>query len=124
MASLFPISILGLMVNIGTLFAFLIVCVSIVFLRYHHPELPRAFRTPWVPFVPAAGAVIIVLQMVALPGDTWIRFLIWNAIGLIVYFGYSRSRSRLGKAELSEIAAVVTGRSSSEEAVSPPEPGL
>ncbi len=108
MAGLFPISILGLMVNIGTLFAFLIVCISILFLRYHHPELKPAFRTPWVPFVPILGAVVIVMQMLALPGDTWIRFLVWNIIGLAVYFGYSRHHSRLRTAE----QGIVAGRRS------------
>jgi APA family basic amino acid/polyamine antiporter len=94
-AGLLPINILGELVSIGTLLAFLIVCVGVLFLRYRHPEIPRAFRTPWVPFVPIAGALITLLQMMFLPGDTWLRLILWMAVGLVLYWTYGRQHSRL-----------------------------
>jgi APA family basic amino acid/polyamine antiporter len=92
---LLPLSLLGELVSIGTLFAFVIVCVAIIILRRRRPELPRPFRTPWVPLVPALGAGVCLLQMYALPGDTWLRLIIWMAIGVAIYFGYSRRHSKL-----------------------------
>ncbi len=94
-SGLFPINILGELVSIGTLLAFVIVCVGVLVLRYRHPEIPRVFRTPWVPFVPIAGALVTMLQMVFLPFDTWIRLFVWMAIGIVIYFFYSRRHSRL-----------------------------
>jgi len=94
-SGIFPINILGELVSIGTLLAFVIVCVGVLVLRYSHPEYPRVFRTPWVPFVPVAGAVVTLLQMVFLPFDTWMRLIIWMAIGMVIYFFYSRKHSRL-----------------------------
>jgi len=94
-SGLFPINILGELVSIGTLLAFVIVCVGVLVLRYRHPEIPRVFRTPWVPFVPIAGAFVTLLQMVFLPVDTWIRLFVWMAIGMVIYFFYSRKHSRL-----------------------------
>ncbi len=92
---LLPLSLLGELVSIGTLFAFVIVCIGIIVLRYRHPELPRPFRTPLVPLIPVLGAAICGLQMTSLPPDTWWRLIIWMAIGFVIYFGYSRSRSKL-----------------------------
>ena len=92
-----PLSILGEMVSIGTLFAFVIVCISIIVLRKTRPDAPRPFRTPWVPLVPILGAGICLLQMYALPADTWWRLAIWMAIGIAIYFGYSRHHSKLNK---------------------------
>jgi Amino acid transporters len=94
-SGLFPINILGELVSIGTLLAFVIVCIGVLVLRYRHPEIPRVFRTPWVPFVPIAGALVTMLQMVFLPLDTWIRLFVWMAIGIVIYFFYSRKHSRL-----------------------------
>ena len=94
-AGLFPIGLLGELVSIGTLLAFVIVCVGVVALRVRRPELPRAFRTPWVPFVPALGAIIALLQMAALPLDTILRLIIWMAIGFAVYFLYGRRHSKI-----------------------------
>jgi len=94
-AGLLPLSVLGQLVSIGTLFAFVIVCVGIAVLRRLRPEAPRPFRAPFVPLVPILGAGICLVQMVSLPGDTWLRLVIWMAIGLVIYFGYGRSHSRL-----------------------------
>jgi basic amino acid/polyamine antiporter, APA family len=94
-SGIFPINILGELVSIGTLLAFVIVCIGVLVLRYRQPDLPRVFRTPWVPFVPIAGALVTMLQMVFLPFDTWIRLLVWMAIGIVIYFFYSRKHSRL-----------------------------
>ena len=94
-SGLFPINILGELVSIGTLLAFVIVCLGVLVLRYRNPEIPRVFRTPWVPFVPIAGALVTLLQMVFLPFDTWMRLFVWMAIGIVIYFFYSRKHSRL-----------------------------
>jgi APA family basic amino acid/polyamine antiporter len=94
-AGVLPINILGELVSIGTLLAFVIVCVSVIVLRKTNPDLHRPFKTPWVPFIPAAGAIICLVQMAALPGDTWMRLISWMAIGLLIYFFYSKKRSKL-----------------------------
>jgi basic amino acid/polyamine antiporter, APA family len=94
-AGLLPLSILGQLVSIGTLFAFVIVCIGIPVLRMTRPDVPRPFRTPWVPLVPIVGAGICLLQMASLPSGTWLRLLIWMAIGLTVYFSYGRRHSKL-----------------------------
>jgi APA family basic amino acid/polyamine antiporter len=94
-AGLAPLGLLGELVSIGTLLAFVIVCLSIIVLRRSHPDQPRAFKTPFVPVVPLLGAGICFWQMSSLPGDTWLRLLIWMALGLAIYFGYSRHHSKL-----------------------------
>lgn len=97
LAGVLPISLLGELVSIGTLLAFAIVCVGIIVLRKTRPELPRPFRTPWVPFLPALGALICLVQMFSLPLDTWLRLIGWFAIGMIIYFTYSIKKSKLIK---------------------------
>jgi APA family basic amino acid/polyamine antiporter len=94
-AGIFPIHLLGELVSIGTLLAFVIVCIGVWVLRVRHPEYPRAFKTPWVPLVPILGAALSLLQMASLPLGTWIRLFAWMAIGLVIYFTYSRRHSRL-----------------------------
>jgi basic amino acid/polyamine antiporter, APA family len=81
--------------NIGTLFAFILVCLGILILRKRDPDRPRAFKTPWVPFVPVAGIISCFYLMMGLPWVTWIRFALWLALGLVVYFSYGYKRSRL-----------------------------
>ena len=92
------IEVLGQLVNIGTLLAFVLVCIGIIVLRRTAPEVARPFRTPWVPFVPLAGAVICLAQMVGLPLATWIRLFAWLAVGMAVYFSYSRRHSLAAQA--------------------------
>jgi APA family basic amino acid/polyamine antiporter len=97
LAGILPISILGEMVSIGTLLAFAIVCISIIVLRKTSPELKRPFRTPLVPWIPALGAIVCLAQMLALPWDTWLRLIIWMAIGFFIYFTYGRYHSKIAK---------------------------
>ena len=93
---------LGDMVSIGTLFAFALVSIGVLVLRHTRPELPRAFRTPAAPVVATLSVLLCGYLMLNLVGETWLRFVIWMAIGLVVYFGYSRSHSRLGRDLASE----------------------
>jgi APA family basic amino acid/polyamine antiporter len=95
-AALIPIGVLGELVSIGTLLAFIIVCAGVWVLRRKRPDLKRPFRTPWVPLVPILGILISFLLMAALPLDTWIRLFIWLVIGLVIYFFYGRYHSRVG----------------------------
>jgi len=94
-AGLLPINILSELVSIGTLLAFVIVCIGIIVLRVKRPDLPRPFKTPWVPWVPLAGVIICAAQMIALPIETWERLIIWMLIGFVIYFSYSFKRSKL-----------------------------
>ncbi len=94
---LLPLSLLGEPVSIGTLLAFVIVCAAIIVLRVKQPDLPRPFKTPLVPLVPILGILICGAQMAGLPRDTWIRLLVWMAIGIVIYFAYSRHHSKLNK---------------------------
>ena len=96
-AGLVPIGILGELVSIGTLLAFVIVCAGVIMLRRRDPDRPRPFKTPMVPFVPALGAIISLYMMVSLPLDTWIRLVVWLAIGMVIYFAYSRHHSKVQK---------------------------
>ena len=92
---LLPLQLLGQLVNIGTLLAFVLVCAGVLILRKKRPDLDRPFKTPWVPFVPIMGVVCCLGLMATLPGDTWIRLIVWLLIGFTIYFGYSRHHSRL-----------------------------
>ena len=94
-ASVIPIGILGELVSIGTLLAFVIVCAGVWVLRRTDPDLPRPFKAPLVPFVPIMGMLISLLMMAGLPGDTWLRLIIWLIIGMVIYFTYGRYHSRV-----------------------------
>jgi len=96
-AGFVPGNVVGEMCSIGTLLAFTMVCVAVIVLRKTRPDMPRQFRTPWVPFVPIAGALSCLLLMASLPLDTWLRLIGWLALGMVVYFGYSRKRSKLAR---------------------------
>ncbi len=89
------INILGELVSIGTLMAFVIVSVGIIFLRYQQPKLERPFRVPFVPVVPALSALVSLGLMASLPGATWLRLIVWMAIGMLIYFGYGFRHSFL-----------------------------
>ena len=94
-----PISKLGHMTSIGTLLAFVIVCAGVLVMRRTRPDLPRPFRTPLVPLVPILGIVVCLAMMASLDYETWVRLFVWLAIGMAVYFGYSRFHSHLNKTE-------------------------
>jgi len=94
-AAALPIDILGELVSIGTLLAFVIVSAGVWILRKRRPDMPRAFKTPWVPFVPIMGIVVSGLLMLSLPFDTWLRLIVWLIIGLGIYFGYGRYHSKV-----------------------------
>jgi APA family basic amino acid/polyamine antiporter len=98
-SGLFPIDLLGELVSIGTLLAFVIVSAGIWVLRRRSPELVRPFRTPLVPLVPILSIVICGLMMYWLPRDTWLRLIIWMAVGIAIYFLYGRHHSRVAKSD-------------------------
>jgi APA family basic amino acid/polyamine antiporter len=93
--SVTPIDDIGKMVNIGTLLAFVIVCIAIMVLRRTEPDKPRPFRTPWVPFVPVMGILFNGYMMIKLGWLNWARLIVWLAIGLVVYFTYSVKHSKV-----------------------------
>jgi APA family basic amino acid/polyamine antiporter len=93
--ALIPLNVLAELVNIGTLTAFIMVSAAVLVLRATHPQLPRAFRCPGVPVVPILAIISCLFLMIHLQWITWIAFVIWLAIGLVIYFGYSRSHSKL-----------------------------
>jgi APA family basic amino acid/polyamine antiporter len=98
-AALLPIGILGELVSIGTLLAFVFVCGGILYLRYHDPEAHRPFKTPFFPYVPILGILVCGYLMTGLPFGTWVRLGSWMAVGLLLYATYGRFHSRRGKAE-------------------------
>jgi APA family basic amino acid/polyamine antiporter len=94
-AGIFPIGLLGELVSIGTLLAFVIVCGGVLVLRYKQPNINRPFKTPLFPLVPILGILSSLALMYFLPIDTWIRLIVWMALGVIIYFGYSRKHSKV-----------------------------
>jgi APA family basic amino acid/polyamine antiporter len=94
LAGLVPLGTLAELVNIGTLFAFVLVSIGVIILRRTRPDLPRPFRVPLVPVIPVVSALACVYLMLNLPGETWARFGIWMVIGVALYFAYGRSHSR------------------------------
>jgi APA family basic amino acid/polyamine antiporter len=94
-----PLTSLAKLVNIGTLFAFVLVAAGVLVIRYTHPNLPRAFRTPLMPVLPVVSMLASLYLMLNLPAATWLRFLIWMAIGFVVYFLYGRRHSRLRQSD-------------------------
>jgi APA family basic amino acid/polyamine antiporter len=97
-AALFPIGFLGELVSIGALLAFTMVCAGVIVMRYTKPDVVRPFRVPFVPWIPALGIILSMVQMLSLPHETWIRLISWMAIGFVIYFGYSHKNSRLHNA--------------------------
>jgi len=92
-AGILDIGTLGDLTNIGTLFAFIVVSVGVIILRRTQPDRPRSFRVPWVPVVPAISIVCCLVLMLSLPLETWIRFVAWLAIGLVIFFLYGHKRA-------------------------------
>ncbi|HEX5234761.1 MAG TPA: amino acid permease [Silvibacterium sp.] len=98
LAAFFPIGLLGELVSLGTLLAFTIVCLGVWIMRVKQPQVPRPFRTPWVPLVPICGMIVSVALMVSLDAPAWIGFGSWLILGLIIYFTYSRKHSKVQRA--------------------------
>ncbi|MFB0619190.1 amino acid permease [Streptomyces sp. AGS-58] len=94
-AGFLPIAEVAELTNIGILLAFVVVCAAVIVLRYRRPELPRAFRTPWMPFLPALGILFSIWLVTRLQWQTWVRFVVWFVIGCAIYFGYSYRHSAL-----------------------------
>ncbi len=94
-AGLFPLDEVAKLVNIGVLSAFIVICASVMLLRIRKPDLPRSFRTPWVPLIPLVGIAFSIWLLTELAAITWMVFLIWVSIGLLVYFGYGIRHSKL-----------------------------
>ena len=97
-AGLLPLGTLSQLVSIGSYLAFTLVCIGVIILRRTRPDLPRPFRVPGVPWVPLLGALVCLSQMASLPWSTWERLFVWLALGLAIYFPYSRRRAREKKA--------------------------
>jgi len=95
-AAFVPARVVGEMTSIGTLFAFILVCIGVWVMRKKMPELPRAFKTPMVPLIPILGIAVCLFMMVFLPMDTWIRLLVWMLIGMDIYLVYGAKNSHLG----------------------------
>ena len=96
-SGLFDIGTLADLSNIGTLFAFVLVSVGVIVLRWREPDRHRGFRVPFGPIIPALSVIFCFLLMAGLPIITWMRFLVWLVIGLAIYFLYSRHRSEFAK---------------------------
>jgi APA family basic amino acid/polyamine antiporter len=94
-AAFAPITIVGEMTSIGTLFAFVLVSIGIIIMRKTHPELPRPFKTPAVPLIPVLSVLVNVGLMSGLGWENWTRLFVWLGIGLLIYFGYSRYHTNL-----------------------------
>jgi APA family basic amino acid/polyamine antiporter len=94
-AAFIPGDIVGDMTSIGTLFAFILVCISVIVLRKTEPDMKREFKTPFVPFVPILGILVCLAMIYGLGWTNWLRLIGWLAIGFVVYFGYSKKNSRL-----------------------------
>jgi APA family basic amino acid/polyamine antiporter len=95
-AAFVPARVVGEMTSIGTLFAFILVCIGVWVMRRKMPELPRSFKTPFVPLVPILGIFVCLFMMVFLPMDTWIRLIVWMLIGMDIYLVYGAKNSHLG----------------------------
>jgi APA family basic amino acid/polyamine antiporter len=109
-AATIPIGILGELVSIGTLLAFVIVCAGVWVLRVKRPDLPRPFKTPLVPLVPILGIIVSLGLMASLPGSTWLRLIIWLFVGMVLYFTYGKKHS---KVQLAADAAASKGSNAS-----------
>lgn len=96
-AGFLPIGEAAELTNIGILLAFVVVCIAVIVLRYKQPDLPRTFRTPGMPFVPALGVVFSIWLITFLQWQTWVRFVVWFLVGLVIYFGYSYRKSEMAQ---------------------------
>ena len=98
-AGFVPVSDLGHMVSIGTLFAFALVCIGVIVMRKTNPNAERGFRVPFVPLFPIIGVFICLVLMAGLPIESWERLAIWMVLGVVIYFLYSKKNSKLNNPE-------------------------
>ena len=96
LAAFLPISVLLMLVNMGTLLAFVIVCAAVLIMRRTHPEAERPFRVPFVPLVPILGIASCLLLMFSLPSENWLRLIVWLGIGLLIYFALRPQAQQAG----------------------------
>jgi APA family basic amino acid/polyamine antiporter len=105
-AAVFPITKLEEMVNVGTLFAFVLVSAGVIVLRRTRPDLPRGFRAPWVPLLPIASIAACLWLMVNLTALTWVRFAVWIVVGTLIYLGYGYRHSVQGRRDAEQAIPV------------------
>jgi APA family basic amino acid/polyamine antiporter len=98
-AAFVPVNVAGDLTSIGTLFAFVLVCLGIIILRKKDPNLKRPFKTPLVPLVPILGMLVCTAMIVGLPGETLVSALVWMVLGLVIYFSFSKNNSKLNKGD-------------------------
>ena len=103
-----PVGDAGNLCNIGTLLAFVIVSIAVLVLRVREPNLPRKFTTPWVWVIAPLGAISSLILMAFLPGETWLRLLIWFGIGMVIYFAYGVTNSKLAQSAPTKAAKLET----------------
>ncbi|MFC4071515.1 amino acid permease [Actinoplanes subglobosus] len=120
LAALVPLGTIVELVNIGTLFAFVLVNIGVIVLRRTRPDMPRPYRVPWSPVLPLIGIVFAVYLMTDLPWDTWVRFVAWLAVGLLIYFAYGYRHSRLRTAPAGTPAPAASSPAASSPASSSP----
>jgi basic amino acid/polyamine antiporter, APA family len=108
MAAFIPLDILAELVNIGTLLAFVMVCLAVLVMRYIHPQAHRPFRCPWVPVVPVLGVILCLILMFSLPWQNWLRLLVWLLIGMLIYVFYGRHNSVMARRRRAEAAGPKT----------------
>ncbi|GAA4747102.1 hypothetical protein GCM10025783_19000 [Amnibacterium soli] len=106
LAALVPLNVIVELTNIGTLFAFILVNIGVIVLRRTRPDLERPFKVPLVPVIPIIGVLLCGYLIVQLPIETKLRFVVWLVVGLIIYFAYSRSHSRLRTGEKTDLPPV------------------
>ena len=111
LAAFVPLKEIVQLVNIGTLFAFVVVNIGVIILRRTRPDLPRGYKVPFVPWFPIIGTLLCLYLMADLPGTTWVRFIIWMALGLLIYFVYGIRHSRLRQGEVANPEAELPGSS-------------
>jgi APA family basic amino acid/polyamine antiporter len=105
-AALTPVGTLEYMVNIGTLAAFTLVSIAVPVLRHKRPDLHRPFKVPGSPWLPGLAAAIAIYLMLTLPTETWIRFIVWMALGMVIYFVYGYRRSRMARQSTQDARSV------------------
>lgn len=105
LAAVIPLRVLAELVNIGTLLAFVIVCLAVLVMRRTHPEATRPFRCPWVPVVPILGTLFCLMLMFSLPAFNWLRLGVWLLIGMVIYFSYGRKHSKLRQRHMTPLQA-------------------